>query len=75
MENRSHGKRRNLGWLLLLVALVLVWWFWRPSKDRSAAESAVDPAEVADLGALSDPDDILVDLRDDIPAADVEALE
>src|SRR5262245_32118724 len=73
MEERSSGKQKRGGlvWLLVLVAVVLVWWFFRPS-GMDAAQPADDPAEVA---AWGDPDDILVDLDDDADDADVAALE
>ena len=73
MEERSSGKQKRGGlvWLLVLLAVVLVWWWFRPA-GMDAAQAPDDPADVA---ALGDPDDILVDLDDDADDEDVAALE
>jgi serine protease len=61
MSEQTQGKRRSgIVWLLVLLAVVLIWWFWRPPADNGRA---LDPA--ADL-AGADPDEILVDFRDDL---------
>ena len=74
MDEKTAGKRNRGGifWLLVLLAVILVWWFFRPSGRMDAAQPADDPSEVALLG---DPDDILVDLDDDASAGAVAALE
>jgi serine protease len=59
MSETVRGKRRSgLIWLLVLLAVFLIWWFWRPPADngRLADESSLDGA---------DADEILVDFRDD----------
>ncbi len=74
MEPRSAGKpkRGGLVWLLVLLAVVLVWLFFRPAgMDTAEVTDSNDPA----YGYLVDSDDILVDLRDDASEADVAALE
>jgi serine protease len=74
MEPRSAGKpkRGGLVWLLVLLAVVMVWLFFRPAgMDTAEPTDSTDPAH----GALVDSDDILVDLRDDASEADVAALE
>src|SRR5262245_56483134 len=75
MDEKSAGKKNRGGifWLLVLLAVILVWWFFRPSgMNQTAQQAADDPADVA---ALGDPDDILVDLADDATASQVAALE
>lgn len=68
MDDQPYeGKRRNLLWLLVLLAVVLIWWMWRPPRDNGTF--AADPL------AETDPDDILLDLRDDVSDADVAAIE
>src|SRR4029079_8736473 len=75
MDEKSAGKKNRGGifWLLVLLAVILVWWFFRPSgMDTAMQQAADDPAEIALLG---DPDDILVDLKDDASAAQIARLE
>ena len=74
MDEKTAGKKNRGGifWLLVLLAVILVWWFFRPTGRMDAAQPADDPSEVALLG---DPDDILVDLDDDAAAGAVAALE
>jgi serine protease len=72
MDEQNPGKKRGgLIWLLVLLAVILVWWFFRPA-GMDGAPDREDPA-TADLYA--DPDDILVDLVDGASAADVASLE
>lgn len=60
--------RSGLLWLLLLVALAVLWWYLRP-----APESTWEPQAAAISG--DDPDDILVDLRDDTSDEQLARLE
>ncbi len=71
MDERSTSKRKGSGllWLLVLVAVLLVWWYWRPDANRAVAASD----DAADRYA--DPDDILVDMVDDVDADAIAAIE
>jgi serine protease len=51
-------KRSGLMWLLLLLAVFLVWWFWRPPADNGHA-AGID-WEGADIN------EIIVDFNDDV---------
>lgn len=74
-EHTKSPRKRSAGllWFLVLVAVLVLWWYLRPSDDAQnvRAGDQVDPA----AEQYGDPDDILVDLRDDATDADVEALE
>ena len=76
MDEETQPKRGGgLGkilWLLVLVALVLLWWHFRgkTSPGNSAAEQAEDR-----ITAVTDPDDILVDLKDDVSPGELAAIE
>ena len=74
MDERTAAKQKRGGilWLLVLLAVFLVWLFFRPAgMDSAEPADSGDPA----YAAWSDPDDILVDLRDDASDADVAAVE
>jgi serine protease len=59
-------------WLLLAIAIVLMWWFLRPKHDPGAGVAQ----EMSDRASAStDPDDILVDLKDNASAATIAAIE
>jgi serine protease len=59
-------------WLLLAIAIVLMWWYLRPKHDPGAGVAQ----EMSDRAtAPTDPDDILVDLKDDATPATVAAIE
>jgi serine protease len=76
MEERSAGKKRGgLVWLLVLVAVILVWWFFRPAGMQAAYQPDHHADETFDVSALGHPDEILVDLVDHATDADVAALE
>src|SRR5215468_3884119 len=67
-------KRRPVWvWALLLVALVFVWWYLRPEEDEGASNAQLEADRAAAVNA--DPDDILVDLRDDATPAQVAAIQ
>jgi serine protease len=55
--NQSRGVSRFL-WLFVILALVLLWWYFRTPDEQAAQIDANDYA------AETDPDDILVDLKD-----------
>src|SRR5262247_1228688 len=74
MDDQS-SKRSGLGkllWLFVLLAIVLVWWYFRGDKDagNTEAEQAQDRA-----AAVTDPDEILVDLKDDATPDQIAAVE
>lgn len=69
-QARPTRSRSNLLWLLVIVALVVMWWYFRPDQDRKTLPSVTDQA-----WRHGDPDDILVDLVDNASAAEVAALE
>ena len=65
---KPTGASRFL-WLFVILALVLLWWYFRPQSQPD-----MTPAD-ADAMATADPDDILVDLKDGTsPAAIEQAL-
>jgi len=70
----TKRKRSNLVWLLVILAVVLVWIYWRPGSDNGATAAQIAADRQAAMAA-TDPDDILVDLKDDVSDADVAALE
>ncbi len=71
-ETTTETKRRNpVVWLLVIVALALLYWWFRP--EQTSATHVSDAQLAADAGM--DPDDILVDLRDDVTDTQVAAIE
>jgi len=68
----ENQKKRSgaswLLWLLVLAAIIFVWWYFRPDPDNGTVASADDAAQVA----ATDPDDILIDLKDDATPAAIE---
>jgi serine protease len=76
MEHATTEKKGRSGliWLLLALLLVALWWWFRPdSTPRLAAGD--DPPIDAEAAQAADPDDILVDLRDDVDDATVARIE
>jgi serine protease len=57
---RSSGLGRFL-WLFVIIAIVVLWWWFKPEQSQgvSLAQEQADAA-----AAVTDPDDILVDLKD-----------
>ncbi len=72
MDEKREGKRSTLLWILVLVAVVFLWWYLRPAPEPAAS---LDQEAADRLAALTDADDILVDLRDDASGALVAAIE
>ena len=74
-EQQQEPKRTGpskLLWLLLAVAVLVMWWYFRPEKDMGAGAAQ----EMSDAtSAASDPDDVLVDLKDDATPAQIAAIE
>lgn len=78
-ETPPPAKRSSFGrilWLLVIAAVVILWWHY-----RRADEAVMDPDPVAQEAADrltssdADPDDILVDLKDDVTPARVAEIE
>ena len=72
-ENTGKRGRSKVFVVLLLLAMVLVWFYFRPPAQSGNSDAEIEADRVAALGA--DPDDIPVDLKDNIDDGDVEALE
>jgi serine protease len=70
-QQPKRGSGRLL-WLFVALAIVVLWWYFRPDGDPGATLAAQRADAVA---AVTDPDDILVDLRDDATPEVVAALE
>jgi serine protease len=70
MEETESSKRSGTGylWLLVAIALVAAWWYLRPAPEY------VQPTDAAAITG-DDPDDILVDLKDNVSDAQVAQLE
>ncbi len=67
------AKRSALLWLLVLLAVVVLWWYLRPAPDEGASNARIESDRIAAIGA--DPDDVIVDLRDDASPALVASIE
>jgi serine protease len=75
MDEQQAAQRKGPSkvlWILLAIAIVLMWWYFRPSHDpgAGAAQEMSDQATAA-----TDPDDILVDLKDNASPATIAAIE
>jgi len=66
-ETKQRSGPGRLLWLFVILALVFLWWYFRP-EGQPDATAQLD----ADAWAETDPDDILVDLKDD---ASPDAIE
>lgn len=83
MDEETQTKRgSNFGkllWVLVLIAVVLLWWHFRNKPGEIAdglGQGDVATEQLDRLAAAdTDPDDILVDLKDDVSAADRAAIE
>src|SRR5262245_60512049 len=72
--DEQQPKRGGIGrflWLFVLIAIVLLWWYFRPDGATHAQAQSVS----ADAMAALDPDDILVDLKDDATPEMITAIE
>jgi serine protease len=73
--DEQQPKRGGVGrflWIFVLLAIVVLWWYFRPEADPGATLAA-EQADAA--AAATDPDDILVDLKDDVTPQAIAALE
>jgi serine protease len=70
-QQPKRGGGRLL-WFLVILAMVVLWWWFRPGSDPGAAREV----EVADAYAAAiEPDEILVDLKDNATPAIIAAIE
>ena len=72
--DEQQPKRAGVGrflWLFVILAIVVLWWYSRPEGDPGATLQAQEADAVA---AATDPDDILVDLKDDVTPAAIAAI-
>lgn len=63
--DEQQTKRSGLGrfwWLFVIAAIFALWWYFRTATDPGATRAEMDADALA---AVTDPDDILVDLKDD----------
>lgn len=65
--------RSQVIWLLLLLAVLLVWFYFKPASTSSASDAQIEADRIAAIGM--DLDDIIVDLADDVDESDVESIE
>src|SRR5687768_10200340 len=65
-ETKPSGTNRVL-WLFVILALVFLWWYFRPESETKTINT--DATAYAD----TDPDDILVDLKDGTSPSAIEA--
>jgi serine protease len=73
--DEQQTKRSGLGrflWLFVILAIIVLWWWFRPEGHDKATLAEQDADRAA---AVTDPDDILIDLKDDAtPDAIEQAL-
>jgi serine protease len=67
------SKRSAVLWLVVLIAVVVLWWFLKPPSDSGVSNAQLEADRIAAVGA--DPDDVIVDLRDGTTPAQVARLE
>ncbi len=72
--DEQEPKRGGVGrllWVLVIVAIIVVWWYLKPKQDNhTLASEAADRA-----AALTEPDEILVDLKDDVTPDQIATLQ
>ena len=66
------GAANRLLWVLVVVAIAALWWYFRGRADGKIAEQA---ALSADAIAAEMPDEIIVDLVDDVTPDQIAAIE
>jgi serine protease len=66
-ETPKRAGASKILWLLVALAIVLLWWYFRPEGSHKVAQ----PLD-AEAAAAIDHDDILVDLKDDATPAAIE---
>ncbi|HWN69255.1 MAG TPA: S8 family peptidase, partial [Haliangium sp.] len=76
-QTDTTRKGRNWLWLLVLVAVIALWWFTRPVRGEQALIQDQSPEAASEALGDVDPDDILLDLRDGVTSdvlAEIESL-
>jgi serine protease len=68
---RASSTIGRILWLLVIVAIVVLWWHYRNDPNQHAGVASADQAALA----ATDPDDILVDLKDDASPAQIAEVE
>jgi serine protease len=71
-QQPKRGGAGRLLWLFVILAVVVLWWFMRPDVAPGAS---ADVERYDAYTAPSDPDDILIDLRDDATPDMIAAIE
>jgi serine protease len=71
-QQTKRGGASRLLWLFVILAVVVLWWYLRPDVAPGAA---ADVERYDAYAAPSDPDDILIDLRDDATPDIIAAIE
>ncbi|HEX8108243.1 MAG TPA: S8 family serine peptidase, partial [Kofleriaceae bacterium] len=71
-QQAKRGGASRFLWILVLLAVVVLWWYFRPESHH--AVSRVDEQAEANTAPI-EPDEILVDLRDDATPAMISAIE
>lgn len=61
-QQTKRGGAGRILWLLVILAIVVLWWWTRPDGAGGPSQAQLDADAAA---AVTDPDDIIVDLRDD----------
>jgi serine protease len=68
-QDAKRAKPSTWLWALLILAVVLLWWYFRPASSHKVAQVDDDAAQAIDRS------EIVVDLRDDVTPSQVSALE
>ena len=71
-QEPKQGGSSKILWLLLLLAIVLLWLYFRPGSTHKVDQITTSDDEAAQA---IDRDDVLVDLNDDATPAQVAALD
>ena len=71
--DEQQAKKAGMGrwlWVLVILAIVVLWWYFRPGSTHKVAQIDADDAAQA-----IDRDDVLVDLKDDATPQQIAAIE
>jgi serine protease len=71
-QQAKRGGPSRFLWILVLLAVVVLWWYFRPDSHHEV--SRVDEQAEASTSPI-EPDEILVDLRDDATPAMISEIE
>jgi len=70
-QTKRSGSFGRLLWLLVIAAIIVLWWYFRGRSEDTETRQQIRQADYV-TAADTDPDDILVDLKDD---ASPDAIE